>query len=479
MAFHIRCSALLFLLCAFPLFAQDAAVSCAPAVVGNRDGNYILPGSLGDVAYAEGVTLDAYAPAGGPRPAALVIHGSRGNKRGFVTRLYEHLDKAGYAWFAPNFRNEADVASALRYVSCPGRFNISKRIILVGEDTGALTALKLASDGGVAGVVTVGARLDDDSARPEVPVLMIQGSEDKEWSLAQAEGYCGRLKNCRLYVQKGAQHTFENWLPAQWDYREELDGWLRNDRRGLWKDIVFARPGGLELRMDAWLPEGPGPFPAVIIAHGGGWEGGDKVTYVAPLFEPLAKAGIAWFSIDYRLAPYVRNHEQIEDVRTAIRFVKQNASRYHVDSNRLALMGESASGQIVTLLASVPCPGCEVQAVLCFYGVYDFLSWAKEGRGARLESMFGTLDENVLRQYSPLFQAHAKMPPVLILQGAGDRLIGGSKLYAARLKELGVRHDLVILEGAPHGIENWEDHPEWAFWKKRVTDWLQDVWGQR
>jgi alpha-L-fucosidase 2 len=47
------------------------------------------------------------------------------------------------------------------------------------------------------------------------------------------------------------------------------------------------------LKMNAYIPEGPGPFPTVIIAHGGGWEGGDKVVYVAPIFKPLAKAGMA------------------------------------------------------------------------------------------------------------------------------------------------------------------------------------------
>ena len=470
-----------FSCCASALWGQGARskraptqVPCGRVVARNPQGNYIIPGTLGDVEYREGLTLDAYAPSGEPRPAALVIHGSRGNKRGFVTRLYEQLTRAGYAWFAPNFHDEDDVAAALSYVRCPGRFNITKRMILVGEDTGARIALRLAATGNVAGVAAVGAKLDENAALPEVPVLMIQGQEDQEWPIAKAEAYCRRLKNGRLYAQKGAQHVFENWLPAQWDYREELDAWLRNDRRGLWKDITYARPQGLDMRMDAYIPEGAGPFAAVIIAHGGGWEGGDKITYVAPLFEPLAKAGIAWFSIDYRLLPYVRNPDQIEDMRIAIRYVKTNAARYHVDPNRIAIMGESASGQIVTLLASLPCTGCEVQAVVSFYGVYDFTSSAKDARGgARAERMFGTTDAEVLRQYSPIRQVHRGMPPVLLLQGAGDRLISGTREYAARLEELGVPHELVVLEGAPHGIENWEDHPEWAFWKQTVVDWLK------
>jgi acetyl esterase/lipase len=218
---------------------------------------------------------------------------------------------------------------------------------------------------------------------------MIHGTEDEEFPISEAESVCGKLKNCTLYAEKNARHTFENWLPAQWDYREEMDAWLRNGRRGLWKDIAYARPGGRDLLMDAWIPEGRGPFPAVIIAHGGGWEGGDKVTYVAPLFEPLARANIAWFSIDYTLLPYGRNQQQLEDLRTAIRYVKTHARRYHVDTGKVAIFGESASGQMVTQVAAEPCDGCQVQAVLSFYGVYRFPAPTDASQRERLDRMFG------------------------------------------------------------------------------------------
>jgi len=128
--------------------------------------------------------------------------------------------------------------------------------------------------------------------------------------------------------------------------------------------------------MDAFIPVGEGPFPAVVIAHGGGWEAGDKMTYVSPVFAPLARAGFAWFSIDYRLTPHVRNAEQLDDLREAIRYVRNHAGGFRVDPNRVAILGESASGQMAAQVASEKCPGCELQAVVCFYGVYDFTRWA-------------------------------------------------------------------------------------------------------
>jgi acetyl esterase/lipase len=72
-----------------------------------------------------------------------------------------------------------------------------------------------------------------------------------------------------------------------------------------------------------------------------------------------------------------------------------------------------------------------------------------------------------------LHRAHKDMPPVLLLNGTGERLWAQAQAFDRRLSELGVRHDVVALEGAPHGMENWEGHPEWMFYKTRVVDWIR------
>ena len=100
------------------------------------------------------------------------------------------------------------------------------------------------------------------------------------------------------------------------------------------------------------VPPGDGPFAGVILAHGGGWEAGDKVTYLTPILEPLARAGLAWFSIDYRLTPEYRHPQQLDDLRRAIRYVRHHAASFGVEPGRLAVLGESASGQMVAQLAT-------------------------------------------------------------------------------------------------------------------------------
>src|SRR6266851_3708483 len=96
------------------------------------------------------------------------------------------------------------------------------------------------------------------------------------------------------------------------------------------KDVEYARPDGKPVLLDLHVPDGPGPFPAAILVHGGGFDEGSKSTNVRPLFEPLTNAGFAWFSIDYRMAPEFRFPQAREDMDSAIRGVKSHAKEYHL-----------------------------------------------------------------------------------------------------------------------------------------------------
>src|SRR2546430_10822732 len=108
------------------------------------------------------------------------------------------------------------------------------------------------------------------------------------------------------------------------------------------KDVEYGRPGGHALLLDLHVPDGAGPFPAAILVHGGGVDEGSKSTNVRPLFDPLANAGFAWFSIDYRMAPEFRFPQAIEDLNTPIRWVKTNAAKNHVDVSKIVILAESA-----------------------------------------------------------------------------------------------------------------------------------------
>ncbi len=143
------------------------------------------------------------------------------------------------------------------------------------------------------------------------------------------------------------------------------------------KGIEYSRVEGMSLRLDASIPDGDGPFPAAIIVHGGGWVRGDRRIDVAPLFKPLSEAGIAWFSISYRLASDPLHFGvAIDDVTAAIRFVKDHAAEYRIDPDRMALIGESAGGQLAGMAASTSA----VRAVVLLYAPTDLVVAAQQFR---------------------------------------------------------------------------------------------------
>src|ERR1700731_2547125 len=93
-------------------------------------------------------------------------------------------------------------------------------------------------------------------------------------------------------------------------------------------NIEYSRPDGIPLLLDAAIPDGKGPFPAAIIVHGGDGVEGSKTAYVGPLEPLLTGAGYAWFSIDYRLPPKYRYPTAVEDVESAVRWVRAQAEQY-------------------------------------------------------------------------------------------------------------------------------------------------------
>ena len=83
--------------------------------------------------------------------------------------------------------------------------------------------------------------------------------------------------------------------------------------------VEYSRPDGVSVLLDAHVPEGKGPFPAVILVHGGGWTQGDRTAkFIQPLFKVLDQTGFAWFTIDYRLAPQYAYPAAADDVETAV-----------------------------------------------------------------------------------------------------------------------------------------------------------------
>ena len=258
---------------------------------------------------------------------------------------------------------------------------------------------------------------------------------------------------------------------------------------GLTRDIEFGRAGGESLQLDASVPEGAGPFPVVILVHGGGWNAGDKggsnhpgdAADITPWFAPLTAARFTWFSINYRLAPAHPWPAGYEDLLTAIRWVKAHAADYKGDPGRIALFGHSAGGHLVCLAGTRTEADTRVQAVVGFAPVTDleYELPLRKGVWTAMQKLLGCPDAFTpealarLPDLAPINHVKPGLPPFLLIQGDADRTVTPpeSRGFQAKLRAAGVPCELILVPGAPHRLLSWaQSDPHFM---DKVIAWVQ------
>ena len=238
------------------------------------------------------------------------------------------------------------------------------------------------------------------------------------------------------------------------------------------------------LRFDASLPATSAPAPVAILVHGGGWVRGDRRTNVEPLFEPLTNAGFAWFSISYTLATNpLEVGSAVTDVEAAILHIRAHAAEYHIDPDRIVLIGESAGGQLAAMAALGRTAGDGVKAVVALYTPTDLAALARTSDlipAVIREQLKGTPWAGLilarLEQLSPLARIHKDMPPFLFIHGDADPLVplAQSRLMCDRMQALDVACQLITVPGGGHGMRAWESSPAY---KQEMVQWLQQQLG--
>src|SRR5204863_10043821 len=101
--------------------------------------------------------------------------------------------------------------------------------------------------------------------------------------------------------------------------------------------------------LDLYVPKSERPLPLVIWIHGGGWQAGNKAN---PPLLGLTQKGFAVASINYRFSQHAVYPAQIQDCKAAVRFLRKNADKYHLDPDHFGAWGASAGGHLVALLGT-------------------------------------------------------------------------------------------------------------------------------
>jgi acetyl esterase/lipase len=250
----------------------------------------------------------------------------------------------------------------------------------------------------------------------------------------------------------------------------------------------------LDLAMPKAKAEAGRPRPAIVFVHGGGWRSGDKRSgyFLQGALEYAAK-GYVTMTVNYRLTGTHPFPACVEDVRTAVRWLRENAAEYGVDPTRIGAYGNSAGAHLVLMLALADKPdpvldgdapyrgqSSAVQAVCAAAPPTDFtrMVGANAGRYREKGSLFygpeETLAERV-RQASPVTYARADAPPVLLIHGDADTTvrIEQSRVLEAALRQAGAKDvTLLTFAGVGHGVfmeKRAETHPAMeAFFRRTL-----------
>jgi acetyl esterase/lipase len=243
------------------------------------------------------------------------------------------------------------------------------------------------------------------------------------------------------------------------------------------RDLEYGSiPGYRPLLLDLHLPalaeadHGAG-LPLIVFVHGGGWRLGSKRVFgpeisVQESFERIVADGFGVASVDYRLSGEAHFPAQLDDLRLAIGWLREQGDEFGIDASRLVVWGESAGATIGALVALEP--GSGVRGVIDWYGPSNLLSIAEsesaeELAGSRETGWLGAtaLDEPELaRRASPVFAVAAGAPPFHIEHGAADAFVSPAQSdeLAAALSAHGVPVELISVAGANHMWKPVEGH---------------------
>jgi len=219
--------------------------------------------------------------------------------------------------------------------------------------------------------------------------------------------------------------------------------------------------------LDICAPPRPagGPFPALVMLHGGAWRSGGRKDWFEGCRQAAA-SGVVGVAIDYRLADGTAEHSwpaQLVDAQLAMRWVRAHAGDYGIDPGRVCAIGDSAGGHLAVFLAALDKPvlgeyagqlpsiSPKADCAVDWFAPVDFTGFLQHS--GMMRTMFVGVapadDANAERSASPLFAVGPHTAPILIAHGAEDRMVSIKQSETLRdaLTRAGVPNRLQVFQG--------------------------------
>lgn len=225
------------------------------------------------------------------------------------------------------------------------------------------------------------------------------------------------------------------------------------------EQVIYKEINGTQLRLNILTPDEmqeDTTYPTIIYFFGGGWNAG-SIKQFADKAKYFASKGMITVLADYRVNKRHQTtpFDAVRDAKSAMRYLRLNAKKLQIDTNRIVAAGGSAGGHLAaatSIIGGLNEPNedltisTKANALILYNPVIDN---SEAGYG------YERIGERY-KEISPMHNIKQGAPPTLFMLGSKDHLIPVStgKEYQARMQAVGSRCDLIIYEGVGHGFFN-------------------------
>ncbi|KQW99385.1 alpha/beta hydrolase [Flavobacterium sp. Root420] len=252
------------------------------------------------------------------------------------------------------------------------------------------------------------------------------------------------------------------------------------------KEVIYQQDKDRALHLDAFLNTKQKKNPALVMIHGGGWRSGNK-NQMQDMARAIASKGYSCFAIEYRLSLEAKYPGGIYDVKNAIKFIKDNAEKFNVDPDKIAVLGCSSGGQMAALIGTTneildfedqsfkSKSSSKIQAIIDVDGVLAFKHpESSEGDMASfwLGGTYAEKPEN-WKNASPLNHTGKSTPAILFINSSFERFHAGRDDMIVILNEYKIYSEVKTIENSPHSF--WFFEPWFTETVAYTTQFLDKV----
>lgn len=238
------------------------------------------------------------------------------------------------------------------------------------------------------------------------------------------------------------------------------------------EQVMYKQVDSTKLFMEVYLPgasETEKKHPAMVFFFGGGWNGG-RIKQFEPHARYFSQRGMVCFLIDYRVKERQQTtpFESLKDAKSAIRYIREHADAFNIDTSMVVAAGGSAGGHLAAAAALTDnynensdnmTVSCKPNVLVLFNPVID------NGPGGYGYERIG----DAYKSFSPLHNIRKDAPPTILFLGTKDNLIPveTANYYQTVMGKVESRCELRLYEGEGHGFFNYVN---FNYYKKTLSE---------